>query len=299
MPDNWKSIIGNLNVWKRGGERAPHKPLLVLLILARAQQQGENLFFFEAINEPLRHLLEEFGPARKSYHPEFPFWHLQNDGCWNVIDAGKMSKGKGKSGVSRKELMQHSAMACVPEALWKSLRKSPSMIQRLANTLLTEFWPPSLHQGIADAVGLNLDPAMATVTRRKRDPLFRKSVFKAYESRCAVCGYDAHILDVCMGIEAAHIKWHAYGGPDSVSNGLALCSMHHVAFDYGAISLSQELRVLVSQNLRGQASLVKDGILAFSGHPLRIPQGRINEPWHDYTKWHRSYVFKGDPIGGW
>lgn len=84
-----------------------------------------------------------------------------------------------------------------------------------------------------------------------------------------------------------------------MDNGLALCSMHHVAFDYGAISPSQELGVLVSQNPRGEVHLVKDGILACNGLPLRLPQGKVNEPWHDYTKWHRRNVFKGHSIGGW
>lgn len=299
MSDSWKSIVENLNVWKRGDERAPHKPLLLLLVLARAQQKGENAFAFEEIEEFLRDLLVEFGPVRKSYHPEFPFWHLQSDGCWELVDAQKMNTRRGKYQVTRKELLRNGAIARVPDSLWKSLRRNPAEIRRLANTLLSEFWPPTLHQAIADAVGLDLEPSLVTMTRRQRDPLFRKAVFKAYDSCCAVCGYDARILDVTMGIDAAHIKWHAYGGPDSVSNGLALCSLHHVAFDYGAISLSEELRVLVSQNLRGQADLVKDGLLAFQGQQLRKPKGSVNKPWQAYTRWHRSSVFRGHPIGGW
>ena len=50
-----------------------------------------------------------------------------------------------------------------------------------------------------------------------------------------------------------------------MSNGPALCSLHNVVFDHGAISMSVELRVLMSQNLCGQAKLVKDGRLAFHG----------------------------------
>jgi len=32
----------------------------------------------------LERLLFEFGPPRKAYHPEYPFWRLQNDGVWEV-----------------------------------------------------------------------------------------------------------------------------------------------------------------------------------------------------------------------
>ena len=37
-----------------------------------------------------------------------------------------------------------------------------------------------------------------------------------------------------LGIEAAHIKWHQAGGPDTEDNGLALCTLHHKRFDRGA-----------------------------------------------------------------
>ena len=292
-PDTWREIIGNLNVWKRGTERAPHKPLLLLLVLARVQQGGENAFPFEEIEKPLQDLLREFGPTRKSYHPEFPFWHLQSDGCWILTDADRMKTRTGRFQVTRGELLRNAAVARVPESLWSSLCERPTQIQSLATTLMLEFWPSTLHQAIADAVGLNLEPSLETVSRRQRSPLFRPAVITAYDRQCAVCGYDARLLDVSMGIEAAHIKWHAYGGPDSVDNGLALCSLHHVAFDYGAISLSENLRVLVSQDLRGQADMVREGLLAFRGQPLRLPNGESNEPQHDYTKWHRSHVFKG------
>lgn len=60
---------------------------------------------------------------------------------------------------------------------------------------------------------------------------FRQAVVKAYGECCAVCGFDARIVNTPMGIEAAHIQWQAYDGPDVVRNGVALCSLHHVAFD--------------------------------------------------------------------
>ncbi len=61
-----------LNIWKQGEQRAPHKPLLVLYALGRWQQGKAEVTFQEA--EPdLTALLREFGPPRKSDHPEQPF----------------------------------------------------------------------------------------------------------------------------------------------------------------------------------------------------------------------------------
>src|SRR4051812_17295332 len=65
----------HLNVWKRGDIRAPHKPLLVLLALGRLQAGSDRLLPFEEIEQPLSRLLEDFGPPRKSPHPELPFFH--------------------------------------------------------------------------------------------------------------------------------------------------------------------------------------------------------------------------------
>ena len=73
----------DLNTWKQGDQRAPHKPLLVLYALGRWQQGKAEVSYVEA--EPdLAALLREFGPPRKSDHPEQPFWRLQRDGVWTV-----------------------------------------------------------------------------------------------------------------------------------------------------------------------------------------------------------------------
>ncbi len=72
-----------LRVWKREkeGEKAPHKPLLILYALAR-WRQGLTTVSFREVEKDLKDLLREFGPPRKSDHPEEPFWRLQNDDVW-------------------------------------------------------------------------------------------------------------------------------------------------------------------------------------------------------------------------
>ena len=62
-----------LNVWRRGDERAPHKPLLVLFALSKLQAGAPRLIPFDEVEDPLSRLLEDFGPPRKSVHPELPF----------------------------------------------------------------------------------------------------------------------------------------------------------------------------------------------------------------------------------
>ena len=91
-----KSLFENLTVWKKDDQRAPHKPLLALYTLGRLRRGGERLISYADVDRELRKLLKEFGPPRKSYHPEYPFWRLQNDGVWEVLgDGGGYRSGGG------------------------------------------------------------------------------------------------------------------------------------------------------------------------------------------------------------
>jgi putative restriction endonuclease len=76
--------FGHLNVWRRAGERAPHKPLLVLYALGRWSRGDRADVPFSEANRDRTELLKEYGPSRQSYHPEYPFWRLQKDGVWEV-----------------------------------------------------------------------------------------------------------------------------------------------------------------------------------------------------------------------
>lgn len=74
------SQIEHINVWQKKDERAPHKPLLLIFALASVLNNKSRLIPYGEIREKPRNLLVEFGPQRKIYHPELPFWRLQNDG---------------------------------------------------------------------------------------------------------------------------------------------------------------------------------------------------------------------------
>ena len=60
-----------LNVWRRGEERAPHKPLLVLLALAKLQAGAPRLTPFDEVENPLSQLLEDFGPRGDLFTPSY------------------------------------------------------------------------------------------------------------------------------------------------------------------------------------------------------------------------------------
>ena len=89
-----------LNVWRRGDERAPHKPLLVLYALGQLQAGVDRLIPFDQLEKPLERLLEDFGPPRTSPHPELPFYHLQNDGVWEIDEQLPLTRRQGSKNPS-------------------------------------------------------------------------------------------------------------------------------------------------------------------------------------------------------
>ena len=292
LSTKWKEAVGSIKTWKRGNTRAPHKPLLTLILLAKAERDEHSKTTFASIREPLTLLLREFGPSRKTVHPEFPFWHLRNDGFWKVENADSMKLKKGGRSVSAKELLAANASGYVPDEFWNSLKGNRDLIWDLSERVLHEFWPETLHAAIRLAIGLNPEPPDEQAARRKkRDPRFREEVLRAYGRRCVICGYDGRLNDLPLGLEAAHIRWHAYNGPDSLENGIALCSYHHVAFDKGALGLTEAGKIQVSVDATG-GEMADYMLLRFSGKPYSEPLGQYPKPAPEHIGWHSREVFR-------
>lgn len=288
MTNDILTRFDDLNIWNQGGQRAPHKPLLVLYALGRWQQGKAEVTFAEAEPE-LTVLLREFGPPRKSDHPEQPFWRLQNDGVWVVRTPNPLPLKTGDNIPRVAALRSPDVRAGFTSEVQSALRADPQAVSRIASSILTEHFPGSYHEDLLDAVGLTLDTG--TVPKRKRDPSFRQRVLKAYEYRCAVCGFDVRLGSVSIALDAAHIRWHQAGGPDIESNGLALCVLHHKTFDLGAFTLTDRVLV-VSDQTNGTAGFA-EALMAFHGKPIRPPQRPEWRPAPLHVDWHGREVFKG------
>jgi putative restriction endonuclease len=279
-----------LNVWERKEERAPHKPLLALLALARASRGDYSPIPFADVDRELTPLLKEFGQSRSSYHPEYPFFYLKNDGVWTVDLPKGIKPRKGKQQPTKGELLAHNVKGELTPEVQAALRADPSLIAEIANRLLQGHFPDSYHDDILSAVGLDLDTV--TTTKRKRDPCFRKRVLIAYQYRCAVCRFALNLRTVPVALDAAHIRWHQNEGPDTEDNGLALCSLHHKTFDFGAFTLRDDGVLLVSEEAMGGGSFAVF-LLNYHGKGIDKPQRPEHEPAPQFLAWHRDKVFKG------
>lgn len=284
-----RTRFGDLTVWKRGDQRAPHKPLLVLYAMGRLVQGHRWLRFLDIEND-LTKLLKEFGPPRQSHHPEYPFWHLQSDSVWVVPEADDLEMRQSASNPPKTELREKEARGGFPDDIYQAFRDDPELRREIARLLLSSHFPSSLHEDIATAVGLDLE---GTASQR-RDPEFRTRVLRAYQYRCAICGFDLQVGTnrSPVGVEAAHIKWKQAQGPDDVSNGIALCALHHKMLDKGALHVTQDLHVLVSEAVHGSEPHLSR-LRNRHGERIHTPQRTTYYPNGEVVTWHVNEVFRG------
>ena len=247
--EHLKQMFTHISVWKRGAERAPHKPLLLLYALGKCQRGAPRAIPYAEVDPALQQLLRTFGPARKSYHSEYPFWRLQQDGIWELQGAEHVVPRQSNHDAKKSELLKYAVHGGFPAPIYTVLRDHPRLLVEIAADLLERNFPESIHEDILDAVGLNLH--IETMIRATRDPQFRVRVLTVYGYTCAVCGFDVRLGETALGIEAAHIKWYQAGGPNIETNGLALCILHHKLFDRGAFTIALNRQVQVSEYAYG------------------------------------------------
>ena len=291
-------LFKNLQVWKRHGVRAPHKPLLLLLALGRVLNNKERLVSYSEIEAPMKGLLRRFGPPRGSFHPEYPFSRLPRDQLWDIPGSEDLFRIPGREYRVR-DLKELGVKGGFPVWVYDFLRRHSDIARDAAQGLLDAHFPESLHDEIRAATGIPYSWEVRETPERRRDPAFRRQVLREYEYRCAVCNFDVRLGDDLIGLEAAHIMWVAAGGPDKVANGLALCGLHHKALDRGAFGLEAaggNYKVLVSGEVHGQSGPIR-WFLDYHDKPLRPPRNRRLDPDPEFVSWHRKEVFRHPSLG--
>ena len=307
-PDQFLECLAAVRIDRSHGERAPHKPLMLLLALGRVGLEPENrLIPYETADERFKELWEEFGRPGAPPRVHYPFGRLRNDDrLWEIPEESQLSTGRGTD-ISVSEAKRLGITGGFRQDVHDLLCRHPELVSRAARQILAEHFPRSIHQDVLDAVQLaaaprspGLEDPMPRRGRKvreytPRDPRFRKCVLEAYDERCAVCEYDIRFGDRLLGLEAAHIRWHSHDGRDVVPNGLALCGVHHKALDLGAMGLQGKgggFRILVSGRVRGRSPAARR-LVGLRGRAIRLPVRAKDAPGRGFVEWHREEVFRG------
>lgn len=127
-------------------------------------------------------------------------------------------------------------------------------------------------------VEANLRRYIVRETRhRLHQPVFRATVLRAYGTRCAVCALrHAELLD------AAHIVAdREERGIAEARNGLALCKIHHAAYDRSVLGVRPDLVVEIRADLLEEIDgpMLEHGLKRRHGQRLMaVPKVRAERP---------------------
>lgn len=109
---------------------------------------------------------------------------------------------------------------------------------------------------------------------------FRERVLRAYREQCAICRLRHDEL-----LDAAHIlpDGHPKGEP-IVPNGLALCALHHAAFDRNILGIRPDFIVEVRMDILREKDgpMLLHGLQGFQGKTILRPSSRALWPRADF-----------------
>ena len=127
--------------------------------------------------------------------------------------------------------------------------------------------------------------------------VFAQNVLSNCGGTCVFCGLRPAAFGARRMLLAGHIKpWRDSSHRErlDLSNGLAACPSHDVAFDTGLLTVEDDLRIRLAASL-SEAVRVDQLARQYYGTPpmltiLGLPEA-AQRPGSGYLEWHRSHVF--------
>lgn len=146
----------------------------------------------------------------------------------------------------------------------------------------SELYEPGTY--VSDAVMKRAVRRYSTVEVKKRlhQELFRHAVLRAYSERCAVCRLPRREL-----LDAAHIEPDRdVRGEPTVSNGLAMCKLHHAAFDANLLGVRPDHVIEISGALltASDGPTLEHALKGFAGSKLSLPRRHVDWPAPDHLE---------------
>ena len=113
------------------------------------------------------------------------------------------------------------------------------------------------------------------VRARLHQPVFRKRVLIAYEQRCALCRLRHPPL-----LDAAHIRSDAKGGEPIVPNGIAMCAIHHRAFDANILGVTPRYGIEIRRDVLKEhdGPTLQHALQGLHGGELTLPRRKVERP---------------------
>jgi putative restriction endonuclease len=156
--------------------------------------------------------------------------------------------------------------------------------QQLDNNSVSEFEPETDELLLEDFTG---ETRQILTTQCIKQHFFRRAVLSSYRGRCCMSGLSDSRLLIASHI----VPWSRdRANRLNPSNGLCLSAIHDRAFDKGLISLTDDGRVMLSDEIRKRDEVfVKTTFLPLENQLIEMPE-RFS-PDHKFLHHHRTAIF--------
>jgi putative restriction endonuclease len=135
------------------------------------------------------------------------------------------------------------------------------------------------------------------VTEWVRQRRFRTDVLAAYNQQCAMCHLQLKL------VVAAHIiPVGCEGSNDLTPNGLALCPLHHEAYDAGLLGVAPNYHIVANMHrladlVAGGLGMGEDTVSSLHCTTIVLPQRQPDRPRPEYLR--EGLRLRGWPPGFW
>ena len=289
----WLQKLATLRIDRARGNPAPHKPLLLLVILEMVEKgeiTSRELFLSPDLAFRFSVFWSVVARRRKQPHEvRLPFHHLESSGIWQPLTAdGKPSPDK-----------KMTAMIRLDEQLFECLAdfKFRDKAQRILIETEPYFQP---EERVALYSMLQIRPVASEIRENQelykasvqagRDARFRiEVVVIAYKHTCALTGYRMTTLAMESIVDAAHIHQFHNSRNNDPRNGMALSKNAHWQFDRGLWSVNDDYRVLVNRNKFREEGMAGQRLTDLEGRRISLSDDPRYWPEQDSLEWHRRH----------
>jgi putative restriction endonuclease len=300
--------IETLRIGRTRDAPAPHKPLLLLAVLDLIEAGEIQANRIEPSPRLVEAFLKYWNHIGVGYARVFlPFYHLKTAGFWHLHPRkGKeLILNSARAFHAMSQLAGTVAYASLDDDLF-TLLLNPESRECVRQKIIDAHLAP--HRPVIESV-VNENREVTSVERKLlrqaerpsaagevpespiRSAAFRGVMMKLYDYTCAACRLRIITLDGASAVDAAHIIPFSISHDDGVGNGLALCKIHHWAFDTGIVSLDDRYKVIVSDSFdeKGPAALL---LSTLRDKPILLPSQKPFRPALHAVRWHRANRFQ-------
>jgi len=288
--------LANLRVDRSKGV-APHKPLLLLVVLelAKSGQLSDSIltltpdlaFRFSVYWSIVAH--------RRTQPPDvrLPFHHLHSSKLWTPIAAD------GSESAHRDE----TVAVKLSDDFFTALSSS-EFRQHAGYTLISNYFEPAEQVALYELAGITPPENASLLTElgkqadkeaksKGRTARFRVDVVAAYCHTCALTGYRITTITGHSIVDAAHIHQYARSRNNDPENGIALCKNAHWLFDLGLWSVDDDFCVIVANGAFIESHPTQNSLVSLRGNRITLPSDSRFWPSRKHLEWHRLNRFMG------